>query len=106
MATLPPGGALIAHQVALLEGKKGQISAVCGLIGLKLWWMVMVGHGYIASLPPGGTLIIHHVALIGGKKGSISAVCGMIWLKLRWMVGVGHGHLATRWRPNQPPGGH
>ena len=43
MATLPQGGALIVHQVALLEGKEGYISAVCGPIWLILGWVVELG---------------------------------------------------------------
>ena len=79
-------------------------SAVCGLIWLKLLWMV--GRSWV-PLPPGGALIGHQVALLEGKEWYIyiSAVCGPIWLILRCIVGVGHGCLATRWRPNQPPGG-
>ena len=33
MATLAPGGALINHQVALLEGKECWMSLVCGGLG-------------------------------------------------------------------------
>ena len=58
----------------------------------------------MATLPPGGALITHQVALPRGQRG-LYLSCGQIWLKLWWMVRVGHGYLATRWRPDQPPGG-
>ena len=41
----------------------------------------------------------------GSTKYDFSAVCGPNWLILWWMVVVGHRNLATRWRPDQPPGG-
>ena len=49
MPTLPPGGAQIGHQGALLEGKRCFFSAVCGPIWLILGWRVGVGHGYLAT---------------------------------------------------------
>ena len=40
---LPPGGALIGHQGALLDGKECYISAVCGPIWLILWLHMQFG---------------------------------------------------------------
>ena len=56
---MPPGGAKIGHQGALLEGKMCFFSAVCGPIWLIIWWMVGVDSGYLATrwrpdLPLGG----------------------------------------------------
>ena len=56
---MPPGGARIGHQGALLECKRCFFSAVWGPIWLILWWMVVVGHSYLATrwrpdLPLGG----------------------------------------------------
>ena len=101
LATLPPGGAHIGHQGALLEGEKCYFSAVCGPIGFKLWWVVGTGHIYLSTRwrpyrPPG--------ALLEGKKCYISAICRPIGSKLWGMVGTGHSYLATRWRPYRPPG--
>ena len=45
---LPPGGALITQQGALLECKRCFFSAVCGQIWLILWWRVGVGYSYLA----------------------------------------------------------
>ena len=77
-------------------------SVACGPIGLKLWRMVRVGHGFLATrwrpdLPPGG--------LLECNRCFFSAVSGPVWLILLWMVGVDHRYLATRWRPDSPPGG-